>query len=546
MTRWLGNGIRERLVGGFVLLLLLCALMAWSGIQGAMETQRQFSITLAELHERKKFVNKMRDAIHANEVALRNTIVQLDFSYKRKVLEETKQARKAFISALEQLRQQANASGDPEFLSVLDRLRSADAATQERVGKTIDLSLDDKHEEAAAYLTNEVISAERRVNAELAALETHLQTLSTQSVDRSQENYWSTLRQLGWAGLLIVIFGISIAVAITRSIVGPLDIAVGASERIKAGDLRPILIQSRDDELGKVTSTIAAMRESLAGVLGDAQNVAQNVSEHGDRVYQIAETVMREVETQTNCITSISGAVEELSVTIGEIHHEAEDVLLAAQETNQIITAGKVAFDGADQAAGRITTMVDTSSLALEELAIAIERVTDFTNVIKGIADQTNLLALNAAIEAARAGDQGRGFAIVADEVRVLSHRTTTSTTDIARTVEAVKQKTRDVVVAMKHVSSEVEQAETLNSQVSDCMSQILTAGKRVNELAHQIVRISQDQRQASGLIASDVNAVSDAAVTTRNEFDALTSLARDLKAAAHTLQAKISVFKLT
>ena len=546
MTRWFGNGIRERLVGGFVLLLLMCALMAWSGIHGAMETQRQFSITLAELHERKMFVNKMRDAVHANEVALRNTIVQFDFSYKRKVLEETKQARKAFISALNQLQQQANASGDLEFLSVLDRLRAADAAAQERVGKTIDLSLDDKHDEAAAYLTNEVISAEQRVNAELALLETHFQTLSTQSVDRSQEAYWSTLRRLGWAGLLIVIFGVSVAVAITRSIIGSLGIAVTASERISAGDLRPIQIQPRDDELGKVTSTIAAMRESLAGVLGGAQNVAQNVSEHGDRVYQIAETVMREVETQTNCMASISGAVEELTVTIGEIHHEAEGVLLAAQETNQIITAGKTAFDGADQATERITTMVDNSSRALEELALAIERVTDFTNVIKGIADQTNLLALNAAIEAARAGDQGRGFAIVADEVRVLSHRTTTSTTDIARTVDAVKQKTRDVVVAMKQVSNEVDQAETLNSQVSDCMSQILIAGKRVSELAHQIVRISQDQRQASGLIATDVNAVSDAAVTTRNEFDALTSLARDLKAAAHTLQAKISVFKLT
>ena len=546
MTRWLGNGIRARLVGGFVLLLLLCALMAWSGIQGAVETQRQFSITLAELHERKMFVNKMRDVIHANEVALRNTIVQFDFSYKRKVLEETKQARKAFVSALDQLQQQANASGDLEFVSILARLQAADATTQERVGKTIDLSVDDKHEEAAAYLINEVIGAEQRVNAELAALETHFQTLSTQSLERSQETYWSTLRRLGWAGILIVIFGVTVSVAITRSIVGPLDIVVGASERIKAGDLRPIVIQSRTDELGKVTSTIAAMRESLAGVLGDAQNVSQHVSAHGDRVYQIAETVMREVETQTNCITSISGAVEELSITIGEIHSEAEGVLLAAQETNQIISASKTAFDGADQATGRITTMVDNSSRALEELALAIERVTDFTNVIKGIADQTNLLALNAAIEAARAGDQGRGFAIVADEVRVLSHRTTTSTTDIARTVDAVKQKTRDVVVAMKQVSSEVDQAETMNTQVSDCMAHILTAGKRVSELAHQIVRISQDQRQASGLIASDVNAVSNTAATTRNEFDALTSLARDLKAAAHTLQAKISVFRLT
>ena len=546
MMRWFRNGIRERLVGGFVLLLLLCALMAWSGIQGAVETHRQFSIMLAELHERKMHVNKMRNAVHANEVALRNTIMQFDFSYKRKVMEETKQARKAFISALDQLQLQAEASGDPEFITILDNLRSADTTTQERVGKTIDLSLDDKHEEAAAYLISEVIGAEHRVNGELTALETHFQTLSTQSLDRSQAAYWSTLRRLGWAGLLIVVFGVSVATAITRSIVGPLGIAVAASERITAGDLRPVQIQPRTDEIGKVSSTIAALRESLAGVLGDAQNVSHHVSEHGDKVYQIAETVLREVDTQTTCITSISGAVEELSITIGEIHHVAEGVLLAAQETNQIITASQTAFDGANHASGRITTMVNNSSQALEELAIAIERVTDFTNVIKGIADQTNLLALNAAIEAARAGEQGRGFAIVADEVRVLSHRTTTSTTDIARTVDSVKQKTRDVVVAMKHVTKEVDQAETMNTQVSDCMTQILTAGKRVSELAHQIVRISEDQRQASSLITSDVNAVSDAAVTTRDEFDVLTSLARDLKAASHTLLAKISVFKLT
>lgn len=535
-----------RLALGFVALLIMCAVLVAIGVNSTAKLQRNLDSIVETDFAWISLVNVMRDAVRFQAIALRDVVDQQDLAFKRQELILMKDARKQYANAAETLTAQAKQGSDHTLIEIMERNAALDESVFVQINNAIEISLEDKHLEAQTMVFSRVRPAQLELIASLSKLETYLKERSIRSAHEAGKGYQTAVKQLLTGGGLAVVFGILIAIAITRSITVPLRMVVVAANRIGQGDLSNVPDARGDDEVAQLVRAMGTMRHGLATLIGNVQAASGTVSKQAESIYEVTETVTEVVLSQTNRLSSTSASTQEMSATIGSVYEGAGGVLKAAETTRELIVQSQTAFASVSEASSRITETVTTSSQAMEELAIAIEGVTAVTKVIKEIAEQTNLLALNAAIEAARAGEQGRGFAVVADEVRVLSHRTAASTTDIAKMVDTVKRKSLGVVESMKKVTTEVTSARGLNTQAAQCVSQIVDTASRVTGLAQEIVSISEEQTKAAERMANDILHMSNDAGKAQEQFKQLEESAGHLKTTSETLHQEVSRFKLT
>lgn len=537
--------VGSRLALGFATLLIMCAMLVAIGVSSTAKMQRNLDLIVGTDYEWLDLVNVMRDAVRFQAIALRDVVNQQDLAFKRKELVLMKDARKQFANTFETLNALVKGKSDDILLEMLVQVAKLDDAALVHISNSINLSLDDNHDEAKNLVFTHVRLAQMDLIAALSKLEAELKNRSVRSASEAVDSYHTAVNQLLTVGSIAVAFGIFIAIAITRSIVIPLRNIVTVSNRIGQGDLSSVPEASGIDEVAQLVRAIASMRHGLANLIGNVQTASVTVSGQAERIYEVTETVTEVVLNQTSRLSSASASTQEMSATIGSVYQGAGGVLKAAEKTRALIVQSQQAFESVSDATNRITDTVATSCDAMGELATAIEGVTAVTKVINEIADQTNLLALNAAIEAARAGEQGRGFAIVADEVRVLSHRTAASTSDIAKMVDTVKRKSLGVVDSMKKVSTEVSSARGLNAQAAQCVSQIVDTASHVTGLAQEIVSFSDEQTKAAERMADDILHISSDADKTQEQFKQLEASAGHLKTTSDELREQVSRFRL-
>ncbi|GFO57510.1 chemotaxis protein [Geomonas sp. Red276] len=209
-----------------------------------------------------------------------------------------------------------------------------------------------------------------------------------------------------------------------------------------------------------------------------------------------------------NRVTQIATAMEEMSATVNEV---ARNTVNASETTTEMATSAREGQDVVNQAVGmmqKVAEAVRASATIMESLGSKSQKISEFVTVIDDIADQTNLLALNAAIEAARAGEQGRGFAVVADEVRTLADRTVNSTKEIRLMVKEIQQETDRAVSSIERGKSEAETGESLSSQAANSLQQMVHAIDQVANMIAQIATASEEQAATSTTIAGSLEEI--------------------------------------
>ena len=342
--------------------------------------------------------------------------------------------------------------------------------------------------------------------------------------------------------VLLVLIGVWVIRGVTGALGGEPAYAGAIMKCAAAGDLAVEVAQRGrgDSLLGNLSTMLAQLRAMIGAIGGSAARLGASARE----IHAVSRSVSEASVSQTGATASIAAAIEEMTVSIEQISDSAR---LAEQHSS---TAAGLADEGAGKAerAARemqaIAARVGDAAQKIQQLVARADEVGTIANVIKEIAGQTNLLALNAAIEAARAGEQGRGFAVVADEVRGLAERTAVATVQIEKVIEGIQNETRATVGAMAEVSSQVDGGVALVDDATDSLHRIRSTAGEALERIREVAYATGEQSSASTEIARQVQTITEMADGTSGSMHSVVVAAEQLQGLAAELDALVGRFR--
>jgi methyl-accepting chemotaxis protein len=301
-------------------------------------------------------------------------------------------------------------------------------------------------------------------------------------------------------GLLVVtvILTVVLAAVLTRSITSPISDALAVAERIADSDLsREVLISGRD-EAGRLLAALARMQGSLRETIAHIADSSTQLASASEEMTAVTEDASRGLVRQNDEVNQAATAVTEMSAAVDEVARNAEAAAQSSRESMAFTRSGIENVAQTLKAIESLASNVASTGDQVRALSSRAQDISKVVEVIRAIAEQTNLLALNAAIEAARAGEQGRGFAVVADEVRALAHRTQQSTQEIEQMISAIQADSTQAVDAM-NVSAQMASGSISVAQSADLsLKQIADAITRINERNLLIATASEEQAQVA------------------------------------------------
>ena len=348
---------------------------------------------------------------------------------------------------------------------------------------------------------------------------------------------------LAGGGALLTAFVMALVIReIMRRLGGePLDMQV-AAQRIAKGDLTVRLALARGDETS-LLSSINHMQTSLRNTITKSRQVAEQLAEAARHLAASAQQASESSAKQSEAATSMAAAVEQVTVSISQVSDSASNARNLANETGGLSTEGKSLVQGTVGEINRIAESVGRSSRVIQTLGEHSIRISSIINVIKEIADQTNLLALNAAIEAARAGEQGRGFAVVADEVRKLAERTASSTQEIATMINAIQHGTESAVHGMDDGNIQVREGVQMAAKAEESMAHIEDSSKMVLSAVGDISSALREQTSAIEQIAGSVEKIAQMTDENSGAVKAVSEAASQLENLATQLKSSVGQF---
>ena len=312
----------------------------------------------------------------------------------------------------------------------------------------------------------------------------------------------------GLVAAAVVLALLSVAF-VNVSLTRPLERAIGFFDQIAQGNLNNDIEVAGKDITGGVLASLAYTQTHLRVIIDEIAVAAHILQQRSAQLETEVARVAAHSEEQHDRVARVSAAMEEVSVSVTEVASSAEDAEKSARSTLAVVKEGNTQMTRSMDSVSHVVRTVQTSSETINELSQSIQKIGVVTQVIKEIAEQTNLLALNAAIEAARAGEQGRGFAVVADEVRKLAERTTTSTTDIARIVDEIQRSAGSAVSSMGNAVQEVNEGIELLRGSQASLDQITRSSEMVTEATSHIASATGEQSAASEDVAKNMEQIS-------------------------------------
>lgn len=298
--------------------------------------------------------------------------------------------------------------------------------------------------------------------------------------------------------VIAALMTVLLAWLLTRSIVTPLTKAVKVAEEIAGGNLTGRIDVDGNDEPARLLSALSVMQQNLRKTIELISGSATQLASAAEELSAVTEESSRGLQQQNNELEQAATAVNEMTAAVEEVARNAVSTSQASQESNDTARQGRDKVVETVKAIQAMTLDVQTTSDLVEGLAEQGRDIGKVLDVIRSIAEQTNLLALNAAIEAARAGEAGRGFAVVADEVRALAHRTAESTREIEQMVAGIQSGTGNAVQSMALNTNRTQTTLDLARAAGDALEQITHAISQINERNLVIASASEEQAQVS------------------------------------------------
>lgn len=355
---------------------------------------------------------------------------------------------------------------------------------------------------------------------------------------------WSVGSQLAIGSLLAMLIAVGAAVWLLRSKLAPLGDLVRQAEALGAGDLSVRLNVSSHDEIGQLARAFNQMSQALSTMVEHIRKASQEVNSRAQALSGLSGGAYEGMEQQSGEITSMAGAVEEFSATSLNIADNMGSTQLLAQENAQQTRIGRTSMDEASSSLEQIAGALNSTATVINTLGQRSQEIGGIVGVITSIAEQTNLLALNAAIEAARAGEQGRGFAVVADEVRNLASRTRQATDEISLMIQSIQQETGNAISTMEQGKVLMEEGLSRNANVASALARIDEQSRSAGQQFSAITTATQEQSSTATLLSSNLQSIALANSEQREVVSHLAVTAKELESLAAELRQEVDRFR--
>jgi len=351
--------------------------------------------------------------------------------------------------------------------------------------------------------------------------------------------------QIVITGAVVAVFVGVLAFFFSTTLIKPILPVVARAKEIAAGDLTgdDLPIKSQD-EFGQLTLAMNDMSRSLSELVLEVSSTSHDVASASTEIAASSEEMAAGITEQNQQMVQIASAMEQMSASIIEVARKSSEAAGNATESGKIAQQGGQIVDQTIQGMQAIDEAVTASATSVQELGKRGEQIGQIIEVINDIADQTNLLALNAAIEAARAGEHGRGFAVVADEVRKLADRTTKATEEIAQSIKAIQGETTQAVQRMDAGTEQVRTGVERATEAGQSLGQIVTSAQEVAGMIQSIAAAAEQQSAASEEVSRNVEAVSTVVRQSSDGAAQSSMAASQLSIKAEHLQTLINQFK--
>jgi len=417
------------------------------------------------------------------------------------------------------------------FTNVLGKIKTGEVKTTQEANAAI-----------GAY--KETIHKMEALTVQLADDAEKMMKTGMKEADAIEQKLLATITVIS---LIAIILAIVLPPVIMRSILKPLGQMLGMVTDIAQGegDLTRRLDDSSRDELADISRMFNRFVEKLHGIISQVAQTTAQVATASTQVSSTAEQMAANAGEVAVQADTIATAGEEMAATSGDIAQNCQFAAEGSKQANEVALAGAKVIEEAIAVMGSIAERVKNSADTVENLGSRSDQIGKIVGTIEDIADQTNLLALNAAIEAARAGEQGRGFAVVADEVRALAERTTKATCEIGEMIKAIQQETKGAVLAMEEGVSEVSRGTEKAAKLGEALEQILEQINAVTSQIHQVATAAEEQTATTSEISSNMHQITGVVHLTTRGAQESAAAADQLARLSDELQRLVLQFKL-
>ncbi len=440
------------------------------------------------------------------------------------------------------IEQTATSSSERALLVQIDKDRGAYMSSRNELFTLLDAGkkadADKLLESRMTPLLNNYVEATKRL---LASKKEQIDVANQQM----QAAGTRTVNLLLLLSTLALLASVTVGWLITRGITGPLRTAVGLAQLVAAGDLRSRIVVERKDETGALLVAIAGMQDELRRLIGKVQNDVGAVSLSAAQLAASSAGLSDSSSQQSDAVSATAASIEELTVSITQVSESAQLASGVVDETLRVSESGLAKGNQVSAGIAAIDSAVSDFGGQMEDLRGQAANIGTVVKLIREIAEQTNLLALNAAIEAARAGEQGRGFAVVADEVRKLAERTSTATHEIQQTIEGIQQNMEQAGGRLDLVKSRVKEGVFSIRELVDPLKGLQEHASKAAQGLRELTSATREQQQVSEQIARNTEKIAGSAEQNHAAIAQGRATAGQLQDMAASLLESTSRFKL-
>jgi len=403
----------------------------------------------------------------------------------------------------------------PEEQRLADAVDAGVKAYDARLDEILTIAQTRPSSEGITYVNTQIRPLTNDLQEKIVALATFNERGAKQAGELASQTYRHNLWLLGIISAVAVVLTVVLAVLYTRSILQPLRQVLAINKRIAEGDLRVAAQATGRDEMADLMRATVQMQQTLCDTVSHIGEASTQLASAAEEMNAVTEEASRGLQRQNGEVEQAAAAVNEMTAAVEEVARNAASASTSAQQSERSTGLGTARVTETVNAINSLTSTVSHTSEQIVALAGQAQGIATVVDVIRGIAEQTNLLALNAAIEAARAGEQGRGFAVVADEVRALAHRTQESTREIEQMIGGIQSGSEGAVQAMQRSRDEATATLKIANEAGAALAEIGRSITEINERNFLIATASEEQAQVARSVDQNLVSIRDLSIQT-------------------------------